>query len=82
VQLEPADILGHSRIERPLEKRSKPPATADVAPLRSRTELALHFATSKLPVPDIELKSAKINVALIHRTILQKWQQLQDRLRT
>jgi hypothetical protein len=53
-----------------------------VAPLRSRTELALHFATSKLPVPDIELKSAKINVALIHRTILQKWQQLQDRLRT
>src|SRR5450830_574110 len=40
VQLEPADILGHSRIERPLEKRSKPPATADVALLRSRTELA------------------------------------------
>jgi len=40
---------------------------------------ALHgFATAKLPVPDIEQKSAKTNVALIHRTILQKWQQLQD----
>ena len=40
VQLKPADIFGCRRVERPLQKRSEPLTTADVARLRSGTELA------------------------------------------
>src|ERR1700719_712405 len=40
MQLKPADVLGHSRVGRALEKRSEPFAAADMTPLRARTELA------------------------------------------
>jgi hypothetical protein len=40
MQLEPADVLGRSRVGRSLEKCGETLATADVAPLRARTELA------------------------------------------
>jgi hypothetical protein len=40
VKLEPADFLERGRLGRSLQKRRKPPAAADVAPLRARTELA------------------------------------------
>ena len=40
VQLEPTDVLGRSRVGRTLQKCSEPPAAADVALLRARTELA------------------------------------------
>jgi hypothetical protein len=39
VQLEPADILGRRGVGRAIEKRSKPLAAVNVAPLRARTEL-------------------------------------------
>jgi hypothetical protein len=39
VQLEPADILRRRRIGRAIEKRRKPLAAVNVAPLRARTEL-------------------------------------------
>ena len=40
VQLEAADVLDCGRVRRPLEKRGEPPAAANVASLRARTELA------------------------------------------
>ena len=40
VQLEPADILERRRLGRSLQKRREPLATADVASLRARTQLA------------------------------------------
>ena len=40
VQLKTADVLGRSRIGRPLQKCSKPLAAGDVAPLRVCTKLA------------------------------------------
>src|ERR1700730_5063123 len=40
MQLKPADVLGHSRVGRALEKRSEPFTAADMTPLRARTELA------------------------------------------
>lgn len=40
VQLEAADVIGRGRLGRPLEKCGEPLATADVAPLRARAELA------------------------------------------
>src|SRR6202521_1189734 len=40
MQLKPADILQRGRIRGPLEKRSKPLAAVNMAPLRARTELA------------------------------------------
>src|SRR5436190_6750814 len=40
VQLEPADVLERRRLGRSLQKRREPLATADVASLRARTELA------------------------------------------
>src|SRR4029453_15295376 len=40
VQLEAADVIGRGRPGRPLEKCGEPLATADVAPLRARAELA------------------------------------------
>src|SRR5712664_2166382 len=39
VQLEPAYILSRRGVGRPIEKRSKPLAAVNVAPLRARTEL-------------------------------------------
>ena len=39
VQLEPADILRRRRIGRAIEKRGKPFAAVNVAPLRARTKL-------------------------------------------
>jgi hypothetical protein len=40
VQLEAADVLGRGRVGGPLHKRREPHATADVASLRARTQLA------------------------------------------
>src|SRR5208337_3972550 len=40
VQLEPADVLERGRLGRSLQKRRKPLAAADVAPLRARAQLA------------------------------------------
>src|SRR5437870_6647203 len=40
MQLKPADILRGGRLRGPLEKRSKPLAAVNMAPLRSRAELA------------------------------------------
>src|SRR5881397_1382409 len=40
MQLKPADILRRGRLRGPLEKRSKPLAAVNMAPLRSRAELA------------------------------------------
>src|SRR5437899_7945758 len=39
VQLEPADILRRRRVRGAIEKRSKPLAAVNMAPLRARTEL-------------------------------------------
>ena len=39
VQLEAADILGRGRVRGAMEKRGKPLAAVNVAPLRARTEL-------------------------------------------
>src|SRR5713226_6104506 len=40
LQLEQADVLSCGRVRGPLQKRGEPLAPADVAPLRTRTELA------------------------------------------
>jgi|GEM_PF-5786651 hypothetical protein len=40
MQLEPADVLGRSRIGRAIQKSSEPLAAVNVASLRARTELA------------------------------------------
>jgi len=40
VQLEPADVLARRRVGGSLQKRRKPLAAVDVAPLRARTEIA------------------------------------------
>src|SRR5450631_416374 len=40
MQLEPADVLRRGRVRGPLEKRSKPLAIVNMAPLRPRAELA------------------------------------------
>src|SRR5712692_10612074 len=40
LQLEQADVLSCGRVRGPLQKRGEPLAAADVAPLRTRTELA------------------------------------------